>query len=495
MANKDVRKKNTGNGEKSSLDVNVNENANSRILAKLFQYKSPNGEYEILQSLLNYIYVEKGISDFRKINVNDKPIITTEETLNQGNDRIDILVRIGDYAIIFENKLFNAPDQKYQLARYINITKKTSINEENIFVIYLSRKGDEPAPDSWMIDSKTKSSYSESFEDRYANLSFKDDILRWLKDCVLPYVRKKDTDLESALVQYINYLDRMFMKNNDNLTKWLEEELKLKIEKQEQNESSETDRMVKIHCLEKVEGLIDVLHEEGTKKKRKITVQKLSDFIKDDINKEDLQKINALLGKTDTQEGIGTQEGTDLLNKVIAVIENLRDDCGDELLKTFNRVSKKNSEDNSEGYFDTIHVTSRKRDAYCTLKNKKWEGEIRFIWNPFFFNAKNKYKLTLEILKKDIDKFNDLLGDKNNQLDSIVKSIKAELKEIPFFKLLKISHDSPTSKKTNPLFRLIFDFKNMGKLIEFKEDDQEKLFTAIYKSLSGVIEAIDAKYP
>lgn len=177
-----------------------------------------------------------------------------------------------------------------------------------------------------------------------------------------------------------------------------------------------------------------------------------------------------------------------MLNKVIDVIENLRDDCRKEVLKPFYRVSK--------NYFDIIHVSSLSA-AYCwLLKNKKWEGEIRFIWLPFFFNVKNEYKLTLEILKNK-DKFNDLLVDKNKLtsiVESIVASINTKLDKISFPYQLDISFDFPTSSKTHPLFRLIFNTKGK-KLIEFKEDDQIILFTAIYESLGDVIKAIDTKYP
>lgn len=513
MANKDVRKQNEGNEEKSSLDVNVNENANSRILAKLFQYKSPDGKYEILQSLLDYISKEKSV-DFNGengiIDINNT-IITTEETLRQDtgnikndnsktnnttentpkqeNGRIDILVRTGDYAIIFENKLFNAPDQEHQLAGYIEKVKGVKQNGEskykdnNIFVIYLSRKGDEPDNGSWESSTVTNFSYSESFADRYANISFREDILPWLKDYVLPNVRKKDTDLESALVQYINYLKLEFMKNNDVSTEWLGKKLK------GEGENREPDYMVKIHCLEKVEGLIDFLNSDSERKKfqkkNKITGQKLEklrDFIIEHINNKikdqqetnDLQKIKNLLENTDPQEG------TDLLNKTIAVIENLRDDCRDKVLEPFYRVSK--------SYFDIVHVSSQSA-AYCwLLKNKKWEGEIRFFWNPFFFNDKNEYKLTLEInLTKDA-KVN---GNRINKFNTVQEAIKQFNVPNSTIEGVRIEVKNVKQESTRVQKLLQINLITNEKLLSFDPEHQETLFRAIYGSLSGVIDAID----
>lgn len=463
MANKFVRETKTNN---VSLRVNVDENANSRILAKLFQYKSPDGKYEILQSLLDYIRDrdENAVLNFGKIEIVNNTIITTEETLteetqNKDNGRIDILVRTGDYAIIFENKLFNAPDQKHQLAKYIKKVNDVLFQNENIFVIYLSSYGDEPADNSW-VKPNTTDSLQSSFKDRYANLSFKDDILPWLKDYVLPNVRKKDTDLESALVQYINYLDRMFMKNNDNLTKWLEDKLK---NEQQWKDSNETGR------LEKVEELLDYLSEEGKKglKNRNYSVQQL----------------RKLIGKTNDNTNVDPLEETDLLNKVIDVIENLRDDCRKEVLKPFYCESK--------NYFDIIHVSSLSA-AYCwLLKNKKWEGEIRFIWDPFFFNANKKYKLKLEIILTDDETEN---GNRIKKFET--KTVKDAINKFEVPKLTiqgvnKIHCDKREQAVARAQRLLQINLETDKKLLYFDPDDQEKLFRAIYDSLSGVIDAID----
>ena len=91
-------------------ELHINENGHSRILYKLLEYLDPAGDYIFLKSLLKYI--AKNCEAFEKICVTN-PEITQELC------RIDLWVRDKDYAIIFENKVYNATDQEAQIARYI----------------------------------------------------------------------------------------------------------------------------------------------------------------------------------------------------------------------------------------------------------------------------------------------------------------------------------------------------------------------------------------
>ena len=103
-------------------ELHINENAHSRILCKLLQYRADNGCYEFLQSLLSFInekYQRDDSKDFfSKVHINN-PTITQEV------ERIDLWVKEkGEYAIIFENKVCGATDQDTQLCRYIEKTKR-----------------------------------------------------------------------------------------------------------------------------------------------------------------------------------------------------------------------------------------------------------------------------------------------------------------------------------------------------------------------------------
>ena len=180
-------------------ELHINENGHSRILLKLLQYRNTEGEYEFLESLLRYIKDKFLYSQFSRIQIK-KPSITQEEA------RIDLWVRDreGGYAIIFENKVYNAQYQDSQLSRYIDKTKAETFKINNIFVVYLSSDGQEPADQSW-------GSYKDDFKDRYINLSFRDDILTWLKNEVISNINEKDVFLDSAVKQYEDYLEGLFL--------------------------------------------------------------------------------------------------------------------------------------------------------------------------------------------------------------------------------------------------------------------------------------------
>lgn len=191
-------------------ELHINENGHSRILCKLLQYKSQLGEYVVLQSLLGHIAEQN--NEYRSIHIH-RPLITQEQC------RIDLWVRdrAGGYAIIFENKVYNATDQEAQLSRYIDCTKANGFTDEQIFVVYLSQQGSEPAEQSW-------GTYKSEYEQRYMNLSFRDDILPWLKERIIPILHDKDYLLRCAVEQYIDYLEGIFG------LRTIDKELNMKVE-------------------------------------------------------------------------------------------------------------------------------------------------------------------------------------------------------------------------------------------------------------------------
>lgn len=219
-------------------ELHINENGHSRILTKLLQYKNEKNEYEILQSLLDYTKQK----NFWEIEI-------TNPTITQEKKRIDLWVRDDNYAIIFENKVYNAEDQEAQICRYIETTKK-EYEEEQIFVVYISRDGKEPDSQSW-------GEYKERFKSRYINLSFRHDILPWLKSKVIPNVRQKDVFLSSALLQYVDYLEGNKMFRTGSIYKGMNMELNKLIEKYSQSEGK--DKIASL--IEKREALQDVLNQ------------------------------------------------------------------------------------------------------------------------------------------------------------------------------------------------------------------------------------------
>jgi len=193
------------NLEKSKLPYHINildllwanENAHSRIFAELLKQKNGKG-FDILESF--FVYLTKIRPDFNQIpNI---PRITSEK------DRIDLLVLDKEYGLIIENKIHGAVDQGNQIARYIYRVKDKGYKEKQIFVVYLTRdENKKPKDHSWKFNGED---YKESFSERYFALSFRKDILPWLKDYVLPNCKVKDVYLKSTIEQYVDYLEGMF---------------------------------------------------------------------------------------------------------------------------------------------------------------------------------------------------------------------------------------------------------------------------------------------
>ena len=174
-------------------ELHDDENAHSRILIRLLQYKDKD-EYTWLKFFVNRM---KNICE-EDININvSNPKIETEH--NTGNGRIDGLIwEEGKYAIIIENKIWNASDQENQIGRYVEyVTNKV----ESIYVIYLTLDGGKIISEYSLSDETRK-----ILGNRFIPMNFQDDIILWLEEDVLPNCKVKEKCLGSAVYQYIDYL-------------------------------------------------------------------------------------------------------------------------------------------------------------------------------------------------------------------------------------------------------------------------------------------------
>ena len=111
------------------LDIlNPTEPLVSKILCSFLSF-TQNGKFCLWRS-----FTEKFLSHcgFDKQWVK-QPVFSSEE------NRIDILVKEQSYAVIVENKIHDAIFQRNQLARYINVTKSLT-NEDNVFIVLLPKE-------------------------------------------------------------------------------------------------------------------------------------------------------------------------------------------------------------------------------------------------------------------------------------------------------------------------------------------------------------------
>lgn len=123
--------------------------------------------------------------------------------------RIDILVKSSRYGLIIENKIY-AGDQDKQLTRYDNYGKET-FGAGGYLLVYLTLYG---------YDASKESTATKSAEEvGYLRLSYAEDILRWLEQCVRladnkPLVRE-------SLNQYIRTIKQLTYQdmNQENIEK------------------------------------------------------------------------------------------------------------------------------------------------------------------------------------------------------------------------------------------------------------------------------------
>jgi hypothetical protein len=75
-------------------------------------------------------------------------------------------------------------------------------------VVYTPKYTREPSDDCWI--NKDNFSYKSKFKQRFCSLSYRDKIYPWLKNEILHTIDKKDVFLQSAIEQYVDYLEGMF---------------------------------------------------------------------------------------------------------------------------------------------------------------------------------------------------------------------------------------------------------------------------------------------
>ena len=187
-------------------ELHAGENANSRILRGLLQY-SCNGKYSILQSFIERLRI---IADCDI----DVPIKAPELTNEEGNDkgRIDLLIKEKkSYAIIIENKIWDACDQDEQIEKYIDYVDGLGIPKRKVYVIYLTRDGNKEISDKSLTDTAKKYlGYSHRSNGRFICMNFKDDILPWLDTLMDLEEIQREPLLSSSITLYIDYLKEIF---------------------------------------------------------------------------------------------------------------------------------------------------------------------------------------------------------------------------------------------------------------------------------------------
>jgi len=204
------------------FDLEPGETKVSKILAGFFRQRI-NGKYRVLESFVNYAFDEELAS------LIEKPVIIAEDTV-EDKKRIDILVyEWGKYAIVFENKIWDAEEQSNQLANYIKgmKAKEYGFKDEQIYIVYLPST-DEHGP----TDKSWNKALQKTFEERYKSISFKEGIIGWLESDGLQKI--SDECFAHSRFLFADYLKRVFNltetdnMENQKIDEFIREELELK---------------------------------------------------------------------------------------------------------------------------------------------------------------------------------------------------------------------------------------------------------------------------
>ena len=246
-------------------ELHAGENANSRILRGLLQY-SCNGQYPILHSFINLL---ETLADCDI----DISIHTPELTNEEGNERgrIDLLIKEKkSYAIVIENKIWEACDQNAQIEKYIDYVDGLGIQKRKVYVVYLTRDGNKEISDISLTNKAKKYlGYTNTSNGRFICMNFKNDIMPWLDTLMDSEEIQRESLLSSSITLYVDYLKEIFdaQKEDIEIEKELEEQLMDKLQISSLQELLQT--------WEDVDKLQDIVSSAVNKKINSICANKI----------------------------------------------------------------------------------------------------------------------------------------------------------------------------------------------------------------------------
>ena len=122
-------------------------------------------------------------------------------------------------------------------------------------------------------------SLKEAFKDRYFTITFREGVIEWLKEVVIPNCRKREVYLYTAAMQYLDYLEGYFDLRTINNTMNMELE-KLLIEKLHLNELSDEKQLeVLDKKTEEINRLLNQLNNIKDTVTKKINITNWDPFL------------------------------------------------------------------------------------------------------------------------------------------------------------------------------------------------------------------------
>lgn len=188
-------------------EIGANENAHSRILVRLFNYKDKSGTCILMKSFLDFFNINT--DGIEIINNSDFNRACKEENGKSRYADVFFFQKTDDKSIgvIIENKINGAKDQDKQIDAYITSLKKIGIPKENIYIFYLVDQESERKKPNLQHDE-----YNEGriYAKNYKLITYKEHVLNWLKHMLLPSVAYKEKYLIDSVKVYVTYLENRF---------------------------------------------------------------------------------------------------------------------------------------------------------------------------------------------------------------------------------------------------------------------------------------------
>ena len=262
------------------LSTSILEPEVSSIMAGFFLQKN-HGEYRILRSFVRTFWGDELAAKIKS------PTILTEKTV-KGDNRIDILIYEKDiYAIVLENKIWDAPDQPNQLANYIDamMDSEFGFDKEQIFIAFMPKSQEHhPSCNSW-TSRENGQSYQNEFEERYRLIDFKERILPWLESSKEILENSDNRHFECSRFLFIDFLRRTLeIDNIDNMAqKEIEKQLRDYFNTNN-NAVADADKLLRmINILPKIDPNEVIKHLTTIRKeKTKAAMQEWVDRFKQD---------------------------------------------------------------------------------------------------------------------------------------------------------------------------------------------------------------------
>lgn len=193
-------------------EIGANENSHTRFLVALFNYKDKDGKRSTIKSFFNFFNISTD-----KIDITNRVYFNKRCKINDINRYADVyfVQKSKDLkngiGLIIENKIKGAKDQPNQVDDYVSAMINEGIPPENIHIFYLIEQYNKNTPIE-KPELKTNKEYNKKgeYEQNYRLITYKEHILPWLKDKLLPSIPYKETNIINNIEIYISHFKHCF---------------------------------------------------------------------------------------------------------------------------------------------------------------------------------------------------------------------------------------------------------------------------------------------